>query len=58
MPIADSAETAKIANWRSSPFNRWAFRNVPKLIASDRIENDSKTFGRSPPARNRSKISN
>jgi CubicO group peptidase (beta-lactamase class C family) len=37
---SDAAETATIANWRSSPFNRWAFRNVPKIIATDRIEND------------------
>jgi CubicO group peptidase (beta-lactamase class C family) len=39
-----SPENATIANWRTAPFNRWAFHNVSKLIASDRIENDTKNI--------------
>jgi len=37
-------ETATIANWRASPFNRWAFHNITKIIACDGIENDPKNI--------------
>ena len=29
-----------LANWRSSPFNRWAFHHVRELIPSADIAND------------------
>lgn len=30
-----------IANWKNPPFNRWAFRNVKKLIPSVPVKNDA-----------------
>lgn len=33
--------TASIANWKNRPFNRWAFRNVKKLIPSIPVKNDA-----------------
>jgi CubicO group peptidase (beta-lactamase class C family) len=31
---------ATLANWRTAPFTHWAFRNIPALIPTDRIEAD------------------
>lgn len=30
---------ANLSNWRNSPFNRWAFRNIREIIPVDDIEN-------------------
>lgn len=30
-----------ITNWKNPPFNRWAFRNVKKLIPSVPVKNDA-----------------
>jgi CubicO group peptidase (beta-lactamase class C family) len=38
---SNKAESSTImANWRTRPFSRWAFRNVKKLIPSMPVEND------------------
>jgi CubicO group peptidase (beta-lactamase class C family) len=34
-----------LANWRSSPFNRWAFHHVRELIPSADIANDPRASG-------------
>ena len=37
-PAADAQVT--LANWRSAPFNRWAFHHVREIVASADIPND------------------
>lgn len=40
--VNNKAESnTNIANWRMRPFNRWAFRNVKKLIPSVPVENET-----------------
>ncbi len=31
-------DSVHLGNWRSSPWNVWAFRNIPELIPTARIE--------------------
>jgi len=38
-----------LANWRSSPFNRWAFHHVRELIPSADIANDPRHIRELPP---------
>ncbi len=35
-----AAAGADLSNWRTSPYSRWAFRNVGQLIATEVVEND------------------
>ena len=42
--INKAESNTNITNWRNRPFNRWAFRNVKKLIPSVIVENNTFHF--------------
>ncbi len=46
---ATPAEQVTLANWRQSPFNRWAFQHVREIVASADIPNDPDDLWRLPP---------
>lgn len=40
---AHAAEQVTLANWRTEPFNKWAFHHVREVVASAEIANDPDT---------------
>ena len=36
------AEQVTLANWRTSPFNQWAFHHVREIVPTASIPNDTK----------------
>lgn len=44
-----SEDQVTLANWRASPFNRWAFQHVREIVPSADIGNDPDDLWRLPP---------